>query len=89
MPVVLLTLRFFQPPLPSMRPHVIGYNVSHNASGTVQMYETTDTYFLVESASPNLFVFTVTAFNVLGTGEESGIISELYSYYNTILFSIP
>ena len=72
-----------------MRPHVTGYNVSHSASGMVQMYETTDTNFFMESESPNLFVFTIAAFNVLGTGEESDIISELYTNYNIILFSTP
>ena len=76
MPVVLLALKFFQSPLSSTRPHVIGYNVSHNASGTVQMYETTETNFLVLSSSPSLFIFTVAAFNVLGTGEENDLISE-------------
>ena len=89
MPVVILALKFFQPPPSSTRPHAIGYNVSHNASGTVQIYETTDAKFLVESGSPNLFVFTVAAFNGLGTGEESDIISELYTYYCIVLFSTP
>ena len=40
------------------------------------MHETNDTNFVMESASPSLFVFTVVAFNVLGTGEESDITSE-------------
>ena len=42
------------------------------------MYETTVTAFMMESATPNLFVFTVVAINVLGAGEESDITSELW-----------
>ena len=76
MPQLLFALNLLQPPPSSKRPHVIGYNVSHNASGTVRMYDTNGTNFVMESASPTLFVFTVVAFNVLGAGEESDITSE-------------
>ena len=58
----------------------------HNGSGTLKMYETNDTNLLVKNAYPNLFVFMVAAFNVLGTGEERDFISGLHTYYNTILF---
>ena len=40
------------------------------------MYGTNDTNFVVESASPSLFVLAVVAINVLGAGEESDITSE-------------
>ena len=83
---LILALKFLQPPPSSTRPHVIGYTVSHNASGTVQMYDTTYTSFVMESASPSLFVFTVVAVNVLGTGEESDITSEFCG--TSLLFCI-
>ena len=69
-------MNFRQPPPSSTRPHVLGYNVSHNASGTLKLYETIDTNFIMESASPSLFVLAVVAVNVLGAGEESDITSE-------------
>ena len=81
---LLWTLNFLQPPLSSKRPHVIGYNITHNASEIVQMYGTNDTGFVLESASPNLFIFTVAPINVLGTGEEIDITSELYTHYNNL-----
>ena len=40
------------------------------------MYETNHTNFVMESASPNLFVLAVLAINVLGAGEEGDITSE-------------
>ena len=40
------------------------------------MYGTNDTKLVLETASPNLFIFTVAAINILGTGEESDITSE-------------
>ena len=49
------------------------------------MYETNDTYFVMESASPSSFVFTVAAINVLGTGKESDITSELYTLFLLLL----
>ena len=45
------------------------------------MYGTTVTNFMVESATPNLFVFTVVAINILGEGEESDITSEFCGAY--------
>ena len=42
----------------------------------VQMYDTTDTSFVMEGAPPSLFVFTVVAVNILGAGAESYITSE-------------
>ena len=50
--------------------------MSYNTSGTVEMDETNDTEFIMESASQHLFVFTVAAFNVLGEGKGSNITSE-------------
>ena len=76
MPQLYLASNLLQPPPSSTRPHVIGYNVSHNASGTVQMYSTNDTDFVLDSSSPSLFVLAVVAVNVLGTGKESAITSE-------------
>ena len=46
------------------------------------MYETSDKLSR-GMCMPNLFIFTVAAFNVLGTREESDIIRQLYTYYNT------
>ena len=40
------------------------------------MYDTTGTNFVMESASPSLFAFTVVAVNILGAGEENDITSE-------------
>ena len=77
MPELFLALNFLQPPPSSTRPHVLGYTVSHNASGIVEMYGTNDTKFVLESTSSCPFVFIVAAINVLGAGEESDIISEL------------
>ena len=37
-----------------------------------------NTDFAIEIASPNLFIFTVIVINVLGKGEDSDIISELF-----------
>ena len=42
------------------------------------MHETNNTDFVMEIVSPNLFIFTVTAINVLGKGEESDIFSEFF-----------
>ena len=78
MPRLYLALNCLQPPPLSTRPHVLGYNVSHNASGIVQMYETNHTSVVVESASSCTLVFTIVAINVLGSGEESHITSEFY-----------
>ena len=63
---------------------MIGYNDSHNASGTVQIYETNETNVVMESASSSSFAFTVAASNILGAGEESDITSEFcgVSVYN-------
>ena len=69
-----------QPPPPSSRPPVVAYSVSFSGADTMQIYETNDTYFVVESVPTNLFTFAVAAVNVLGVGEESNltISSELY-----------
>ena len=71
-------MNFLQPPPSSTRPHVLGYIISHNASGTVKLYDTNnnDTKFVLERASSSPFVFIVAAINVLGAGEESDFISE-------------
>ena len=76
MPELLLTFTFLQPPPSSTRPHILGYIVSHNANGTMKLFETNDTKFVLENASSSSFVFTVVAVNVLGAGEESDITSE-------------
>ena len=44
----------------------------------MQIHETNNTDLVMEIASLNLFIFTVAAINVLGKGEDSDIISELY-----------
>ena len=41
------------------------------------MNKTNDTDFFIETAAPNLFIFTVAAVNVLGKGDERDITSEL------------
>ena len=46
----------------------------------MQIYETNDTKFVLESASPSPFVFTVVAINVLGAGKESDITSEFVGH---------
>ena len=84
---IILALNFLQPPYSSTRPHVLGYNVSHNASGTVRMYDTTETNFDMESASPNLFALTVAAVNILGAGKESDITSE-FSHVSVFVMSV-
>ena len=66
----ILNPQHVQPSPSSTHPHIIGYNVSHNAIGMVQMYGTTDTDFVIETASLNFFRFTVVAFNVLVEGKE-------------------
>ena len=48
---------------------------------------TNDTNFVMETASPNLLIFTVAAINVLGTWEGTDITSELCTYYKTILMN--
>ena len=45
----------------------------------MQMFETNDTNFVMEGAPPSLFVFTVAAVDILGTGEKSDITSEFCS----------
>ena len=69
-----------QPPPPSSRPPLLGYSVSFSGAETMQINETNDTYFVVESVSTNFFTFTVAAVNVLGVGKESNltISSELH-----------
>ena len=84
---LLLTSKFLQPPPSSTRPQVLGYLVAHNANGIVEVSETNVTNFVMESPSPNLFIFTVAAINILGAGVESDITSELYTYYRTTLIS--
>ena len=92
MPNIYLAFDFLQPPPSSTRPHVIGYNVSHNASGTVNLYETNDTKFVLESESLSSFDFIVAAINVLGAGEESDITSEYVGasvFYRVYIKSQP
>ena len=43
----------------------------------MKLFETPKTEFAMVIASPNLFILTVAAINVLGKGEESAITSEL------------
>ena len=49
------------------------------------MYETSDTDFVIESAAPDLFIFTVAAVNVLGKGVESAITCEFLCCMTAVL----
>ena len=80
-----LFLNFLHPPPSSTRPHVIGCNDSHNASGTVQIYETNETNVVMESASSSSFAFTVAASNILGAGKESDITIVSFVVYQYII----
>ena len=42
------------------------------------MYGANDTKFVMETASPSLFIFTVAAINIVGTGEENNITGEFF-----------
>ena len=42
------------------------------------MHDTNDTDFVLESASPSLFVLAVVAVNILGTGEGNVITSKFF-----------
>ena len=72
-----LNFDLFQPPTPSTRSPVTGYIVSHNATGTVQVYLTNNTQFFISVIPSEMIVLTVTATSVLGSGKQSCFTSEL------------
>ena len=66
-----------QPPPSSSRPPVIGYIVSHNASGTIEMNVTNNTNFVIRIIRPKIILFSVSTLNILGNGRGNSIISKL------------
>ena len=73
----LLFLTLLQPPPKSTRPPVIGYNISYNATGTLEANVTYNTKFVIRMIPPEVILFTVNALNILGNGRESSVIGEL------------
>ena len=74
---VLLVMTLLQAPPASSRPPVIGYTVSHNVTGIVEMNVTNNTEFVIQFIPPRVITFTVNAVNILGNGKESSVTSEL------------
>ena len=66
-----------------------GYKVSHNATGSVLLSQTSYTTFVVESAVPGVYHFTVFAFNVLGNGKEANVtgyvLTKFHVHYGLII----
>ena len=46
-----------------------GYPISHSTTGSVMVYFTNDTKFVMEGVAPEVYTFTVHAVNVLGEGK--------------------
>ena len=62
-----------KPPSPLSRPPVIGYNISHNTTGSIVFYQTNCTILVIDDVVPGVYLFTVLAVNVLGDGKATSI----------------
>ena len=55
----------------------MGYKISHNTTGSVLVNQTNYTAFVVESATPGMYLFTVLAVNTMGDGTHENVIIKL------------
>ena len=62
-----------QPPPPSSRPPVTGYQISHNITGSVMVIFTSETKLVIGDVPPGVYFFTVCAVNVLGDGKKQNM----------------
>ena len=60
-----------QDPPPSSTPPVIGYNISHNITGSVKLIWTNGTVFIFDDVAPGEYHFAIVAVNALGEGKQN------------------